>query len=72
MLSPKSEEPINIDLSKAESVFQITLFLYDKLFHKYLNSTNELHQLVFQHMIYFYKYDDAKSILSNKSVINRY
>lgn len=71
-LNSKSASPLNIDLSKPESIFQISEYMYEKMFSSALKSPQDIHQIIFQHMIYFYRYEEARAILSSPSLVGRY
>ena len=49
--------PVSCELGKPEALFEICHYLYNKIFSKVILRVSDIHQIIFQHMLYFYKYE---------------
>lgn len=62
-----SSECFEYSTREIESLFILTEYLHKNLFETFI-PLQQLHQLLFQHMLYFYKYDHVETMLKEENL----
>ena len=66
------EKRAQLEVGKTASILEAVEWLHQRVFSQGIQDPQQLHQVIFQLMLSFYKYEEALTILNDNSIMNKH